>query len=312
VYVADIVHGMVAGRALDLACGEGRNAIWLAQQGWDVTAVDFASVAIDRARTRAEHAGVEVAFAVADVLTYDMAAASFDLVVLCFLQLPDHERRPVWKRAAAAVAPDGTLLVIGHDTRNVADGFGGPKDAAVCYTATDITAVVGSSLRIESAGTRAPELVQRGQQGDACGVEGRSDPEPRDNGGLMQEQHRVAEQDFRVELLRGVRRDEVVKVERQGWIREARATSGVDGCEPFVAPAEVRAHVTQEDVQARSFSAACRGRDAIGGQRGDVDRAAEEPGDARVYEPVVEELAQHARDAGDGEGVAHRAPRGRR
>ena len=152
VYVADIVHNMAAGRALDLACGEGRNAIWLAQQGWNVTAVDFASVAIDRARTRAEHAGVEVAFAVADVLAYDMEAASFDLVVLCFLQLPDHERRPVWKRAAAAVAPGGTLLVIGHDTRNVTDGFGGPKDASVCYTAADITAVVGSDLRIESAG----------------------------------------------------------------------------------------------------------------------------------------------------------------
>lgn len=151
VSVAAVGPGLAPGRALDLACGEGRNAIWLAQHGWNVTAVDFASVAIDRARTRAEHADVEVAFAVADLLDYDMPAASFDFVLLCFLQLPDHERRGVWARAAAAVAPGGTLLVIGHDTRNVADGVGGPKDASVCYTAADITAVVGATLQIEEA-----------------------------------------------------------------------------------------------------------------------------------------------------------------
>jgi SAM-dependent methyltransferase len=152
VYVAEVVPGLAPGRALDVACGEGRNAIWLAQQGWDVTAFDFADVAIERARTRAEQAGVDIAFTVADALDADMPRASFDLVLLCFLQLPDKERRPVWARAAQAVAPGGTLLVIGHDTRNVTDGVGGPKDAAVCYTAADITAVVSPSLEIQSAG----------------------------------------------------------------------------------------------------------------------------------------------------------------
>lgn len=151
VYVADIVPELAPGRALDLACGEGRNAIWLAQQGWDVTAVDFSHVAVDRARTRATQAGVDISLAVADVLEFEMARASFDLVLLCFLHLPDHERRPVWARAATAVAPGGTLLVIGHDTRNVTDGVGGPKDASVCYTADDITAVVGTALQIEEA-----------------------------------------------------------------------------------------------------------------------------------------------------------------
>ena len=152
VYVADMVPDLAPGRALDVACGEGRNAIWLAQQGWDITAVDFSHVAVDRARTRATQAGVDISFAVGDVLEFEMTPAAFDLVVLCFLQLPDHERRPVWKRAAAAVAPGGTLLVIGHDTRNVTDGVGGPRDAGVCYTAGDITAVVGATLQIASAG----------------------------------------------------------------------------------------------------------------------------------------------------------------
>ncbi|HVJ95797.1 MAG TPA: class I SAM-dependent methyltransferase, partial [Acidimicrobiia bacterium] len=120
--------------------------------GWDVTAVDFSHVAVDRARTRATQAGVDISFAVADVLEFEMAPAAFDLVLLCFLQLPDHERRPVWARAAGAVAPGGTLLVIGHDTRNVTDGVGGPRDAGVCYSAADITAALGPRLQIESAG----------------------------------------------------------------------------------------------------------------------------------------------------------------
>jgi 2-polyprenyl-3-methyl-5-hydroxy-6-metoxy-1,4-benzoquinol methylase len=151
VYVAEVVPDLPGGRALDLACGEGRNAIWLAQRGWEVTAVDFASVAVDRARTRAGDAGVDIQFAVADLLSYEMQASAFDFVLLCFLQLPDHERRDVWARAADAVAPGGTLLVIGHDTRNVTEGTGGPKDASVCYTADDIVAVVGKTLRIAEA-----------------------------------------------------------------------------------------------------------------------------------------------------------------
>ena len=151
VYVAEVVPDLPGGRALDLACGEGRNAIWLAQRGWEVTAVDFASVAVDRARTRAGDAGVDIQFAVADLLSYEMQASAFDFVLLCFLQLPDHERRDVWARAADSVAPGGTLLVIGHDTRNVTEGTGGPKDASVCYTADDIVAVVGNTLRIAEA-----------------------------------------------------------------------------------------------------------------------------------------------------------------
>ena len=175
VYVADIVPDLTPGRALDVACGEGRNAIWLAQQGWDVTAVDFSHVAVDRARTRATQGGVDISLAVADVLEFDFAPASFDLVLLCFLQLPDHERRPVWARAATAVAPGGTLLVIGHDTRNVTDGVGGPRNAGVCYPAADITAALDPSLRIESAG----EILRPKEGGTAidCLVRATAAPE---------------------------------------------------------------------------------------------------------------------------------------
>jgi len=113
-FVARDLAGLPPGRALDLACGEGRNAIWLAERGWQVTAVDFSSVAIDRGRELAEHRGVTVDFVVADLLGWVPEPEHYDLVVLAYLQLPDDERRAVFGRAARAVAAGGHALPI-HD-----------------------------------------------------------------------------------------------------------------------------------------------------------------------------------------------------
>jgi ubiquinone/menaquinone biosynthesis C-methylase UbiE len=150
-FVAPLVDELRPGRALDLACGEGRNAIWLARHGWQVTAVDFASVAVDRGRARAKETATDVEWVVADVVSWPMPERAFDLVVIAYLQLPDEERRLVWARASRALAPNGTLFVVGHDTRNVTDGVGGPSDARVCYTAADVVAVV-PELEIVEAG----------------------------------------------------------------------------------------------------------------------------------------------------------------
>jgi SAM-dependent methyltransferase len=139
------------GRALDLACGEGRNAIWLASRGWSVTAVDFSAVAINKGRAAAEHAGVEIDWRVADVRSYS-AAETVDLALICYLQVPASERRAVIRAAANALTPGGTLLVVGHDSRNLSDGVGGPQDPTVLYTAADLVEdLAGSGLRIEVA-----------------------------------------------------------------------------------------------------------------------------------------------------------------
>ena len=138
------------GRALDVACGEGRNALWLANQGWQVTAVDFSPVAIEKARELDTHALVD--WQVADATTY-RATTEFDLVLICYLQLEAAQRRSALRAAAAALAPGGTLFVIGHDTRNIADGTGGPPDPRVLFTADDLTNdLEGTGLRIERAG----------------------------------------------------------------------------------------------------------------------------------------------------------------
>jgi SAM-dependent methyltransferase len=140
------------GRSLDLACGEGRNAVWLAERGWRVDAVDFSDVAIAKAQRLAAARGVEAAWHVADLTAYEPEPGAYDLVILFYLQVTAAERRAVVGRAAAAVAPGGTFLLVGHDLRNLESGYGGPKDASVLYLAEDVAADLdGSGLELERA-----------------------------------------------------------------------------------------------------------------------------------------------------------------
>ncbi len=128
------------GRALDLACGEGRNAVWLAEQGWLVTGVDFSEVALAKASELATRRGAEVHWVQADVVGYEPEPGGFDLVAVLYLQLPHGELDIALRAAAAAVAPGGALVVLGHDSTNLTDGYGGPKDPAVLFTPEDVVA----------------------------------------------------------------------------------------------------------------------------------------------------------------------------
>lgn len=123
------------GRALDLAAGEGRNAIWLARKGWQVTAVDFSGVGLDKGRTIAGEACVR--WVCADATTYT-TQAPMDLVVIAYLQLPAPERRAAVRGGFETLRPGGTLLLVAHDSTNLAEGTGGPKDPAVLMTADDV------------------------------------------------------------------------------------------------------------------------------------------------------------------------------
>lgn len=137
------------GRALDLACGEGRNALWLAAHGWQVTAVDFSAVAIGKARELDTNHLVE--WVQADATNYQ-PERPVDLALLSYLQLPAAQRRSAVRGAAAALAPGGMLLVIAHDSRNLLDGTGGPQDPRVLYTAADVTSDLdGTGLVIDRA-----------------------------------------------------------------------------------------------------------------------------------------------------------------
>lgn len=142
---------MTPGTALDLGAGDGRNAVWLAERGWRVTAVDFSTVALERGRALGARAGVQVEWRLADLLHWIPAPEAFDLVVLFFIHLPPGERRVVYARAAAAVRPGGTLLVVAHDRSNLTGGVGGPQDPAVLFSPDEIAGELPDGFKVERA-----------------------------------------------------------------------------------------------------------------------------------------------------------------
>ena len=153
-FVARECADLPVGTALDLAAGEGRNAIWLARQGWDVTAVDFSAAGLAKARSMAFEAQVELATVVSDVDHYH-PTTPVDLVLLSYLQVPDEHQRRILRRAAEWLQPGGAVFVVAHDKANVDNGHGGPPDPDVCYTVENTVAAL-AELRIEVA-----ELAQR-------------------------------------------------------------------------------------------------------------------------------------------------------
>jgi len=144
------VEGLEPGRALDLACGEGQNAVWLASLGWDVTAVDYADVAVAKGIERAARAGVAVDFQVGDLLDYVPEARSFDLVLILYLHISSDGLRLVLERATGALAPGGTLVLVGHDLLNLTEGVGGPSDRDLLFTPDEVVAEL-PGLEIEKA-----------------------------------------------------------------------------------------------------------------------------------------------------------------
>lgn len=148
-FLAAEVTGLVPGRALDLACGEGRNALWLAEQGWDVTAVDFAEVGLAKGRRVGAERGLTVDWHLADVTGW-RPDASFDLIVIFYLQLPAAEMTTVLAMAVGALAPGGTFLLVAHDRSNLDAGYGGPSDVAVLPTPDTVVAAI-AALEVDKA-----------------------------------------------------------------------------------------------------------------------------------------------------------------
>lgn len=140
-WVVRETSGLAPGRALDLAAGEGRNALWLAERGWRVDAVDFSSVAVRRIADAAADRGVDVRTEVADATRYDPEEAAYDLVLVSYLHLPQEDMTGVLKSACRAARPGGTLLLVGHDAANLAHGTGGPQDPRVLSSVEQVRAV---------------------------------------------------------------------------------------------------------------------------------------------------------------------------
>ncbi|MDF3305508.1 class I SAM-dependent methyltransferase [Rhodococcus sp. T2V] len=158
--VVEQVTALPRGRALDLACGEGRNAHWLATRGWEVTGLDYSAVALDKARRVAAEAPRSVRerleYRVADVTDSDLGG-EYDLVLMIYLHLAPEERLQVVNRAISALKPDGILMILGHDAVNLSQGVGGPQDIEILYTPDDLVTMLDGRLNVDVAERRFRE-----------------------------------------------------------------------------------------------------------------------------------------------------------
>jgi SAM-dependent methyltransferase len=143
-FVAGALAEKEPGRALDLAAGEGRNSLWLASLGWEVTAVDFSQVALDKGRAVEQSLAPKhpITWVCADVTSWAPDGAH-DLAVVAYLQLPWDQRRAAARRAFGALGEGGELFWVAHDSTNLIEGTGGPQDPEVLMTAQGVLSDLG-------------------------------------------------------------------------------------------------------------------------------------------------------------------------
>ncbi len=156
------VEGLEPGRALDVGCGEGADAIWLAERGWQVTALDVSQVALERARQAAEAAGVEVARVPAALVDADLPPAAFELVSVHYPALRRTPGDDAVRALLAAVAVGGTLLVVHHadvDSEHArARGF----DPEEYVSSDDVAAALGEGWELQVRERRPRDVPESG------------------------------------------------------------------------------------------------------------------------------------------------------
>lgn len=166
-----IVSALDPARALDLATGDGRNALWLAERGWVVTGVDSSAAGLAIAADRAAASELEIEWVVGDALDW-IPAELFDLVTITYLQLPEPDLAAVIGRVAGWLVPGGRMLVIGHDRSNLGTGAPGPRDPAVLHTAEQLERAARAAgltvLESRTVERHAAELAHPGEP-DASG-----------------------------------------------------------------------------------------------------------------------------------------------
>ena len=157
------VSGLTPGTALDAGAGEGGDAFWLADRGWQVTAADISSVAIERAAKRASERGLAITWLHANLAKVP-APGTYDLVTTHYLHVPKSEQQSLFRHLAAAVAPGGTLLVVGHDLSDMAR-MPRPDLVEFGWMAQEVAAALGEGWTIEAVGSR-PRQAASPEGGD--------------------------------------------------------------------------------------------------------------------------------------------------
>ncbi|MBK9131761.1 MAG: class I SAM-dependent methyltransferase [Gammaproteobacteria bacterium] len=125
-------------KALAIGDGEGRNGVWLARQGFDVLSIDLSTVALDRARRRAQDAGVTLRTLRTDILAWEWPDGAFDLVTLIFVHLPSGQRQRLHESMRRALKPGGLIVLEAFHRDQVECGSGGPSDPDLLYTLAEV------------------------------------------------------------------------------------------------------------------------------------------------------------------------------
>jgi SAM-dependent methyltransferase len=161
-FLVEQVGSLKPGNCLCIAEGQGRNAVWLARQGFQVTAVDQSSVGMARAGELAGARGVELTTEVADLADFDFGSARWDNIVSIFGHLPSDLRRDVHRRIVDALKPGGVFLIEAYTPAQLGtSGTGGPSDPDMLLTA--------DTLRSELAGLEtllAREITREVNEGE--------------------------------------------------------------------------------------------------------------------------------------------------
>lgn len=166
--LAQEIVGLKPGAALDLGCGEGGDALWLAKRGWQVTALDISNVALERGR--AADAAQQVNWIQADMLAWRPPAEAYDLISLHYVHIPPAERAALFGRLAAAARPQGSLLVVAHHPSDHETSIGRPAVPDLYFTADEVSAaLVPGRWELLFSGTKPRSVTDR--QGRAVTVQ---------------------------------------------------------------------------------------------------------------------------------------------
>lgn len=133
--VAITSEGQPRPRAIDLGSGRGRHTVWLARNGWDVTALDFSEVGLEHTRLALAAEGLHAQLICADLAEWNPEPESYDLVVAAFIHLPPAQQAKLWQATATALRPGGHLVSVSHHPDNKIHG---PANPELLYTAEEV------------------------------------------------------------------------------------------------------------------------------------------------------------------------------
>ncbi len=133
-YLASVANQLPTGKVLCLAEGEGRNAVYLAEQGYDVTAVDASRVGLEKAQRLAKERGVKIKTVVADLADFEIEENSWDGIVSIFCHVPPIIRKPLHRKVVAGLKSGGVLILEAYRPKQLDYGTGGPPVAELTMT----------------------------------------------------------------------------------------------------------------------------------------------------------------------------------